>query len=102
MKLASPSCRLMILNMNDEDPTELVQRYLEVARAKLGFPVNAVWCSPADFKELQTSVVGIRVIATSHCPARHFQLGNHIAGGESNASATDPQDHGQRSGDRHA
>lgn len=77
--------RLMIINLDEEDPTQLVRRYLDVATAKLGFELDTVWCSQAEFEELRESLTGIKVIATSYCPPGYFQLGKRKKGGETDA-----------------
>lgn len=74
--------RLMIVNLNGEDPAELVWRYLPVARAKLGFDVDAVWCNQADFEGLRRSLTGITVMASGYCPPGYFQLGKWQKGGD--------------------
>jgi len=74
--------RLMIINLNGEDAAHLVRRYLPVAAVKLGFEVDAVWCNQTDVRGLQRSLTGIKVIATTYCPAGYFQLGKWQKGGD--------------------
>jgi len=74
--------RLMIINLNGEDPARLVQRYLPVARARLGFDVDTVWCSREDLDTLRKSLDGIEVLASRYCPPGSYQLGKRVKGGE--------------------
>ena len=88
--------RLMIINLDGGNPAELVRRYLPVARARLGFDVDTVWCNEENVDAVGKGLDGIKVLASKYCPPGSYQLGKHVKGGGQRSKPQDAPDQDSR------